>query len=105
MENKAVSPSRSESILKKYHQLTSPLVSLQAVKRQDTMKEELRQNVSMKLDCIKNRGSKLYALDTTLSYPQLKAAASLYQIPEFSAPEVNFEVSEQIRKKVEEAKR
>jgi Ni,Fe-hydrogenase maturation factor len=35
----------------------------------------------------------------------LKAAATLYQIPEFSAPEVNFEVSEQIRRKVDEARR
>jgi hypothetical protein len=85
MENKSVatglSPSRSENVLKKYHQMTSPLVSLQSVKRQDLMKEELRQNVSMKLDCIKNRGSKIYALDSSISYTELKAGAALYQIP------------------------
>lgn len=42
MENKPFSyndsPVQSEKILKKYHQLTSPLVSLQAVKKQDNMK-------------------------------------------------------------------
>lgn len=54
----------------------------------------------MKLDCIKNRGSKIYAVDNSLSYAELKAGATLYQIPEFSVPEVNFEVSDQIRKKV-----
>lgn len=90
MENKglaaSLSPSRSENILKKYHQLTSPLVSLQSAKRQELMKDELRQNVSMKLDCIKNRGSKIYALDNTISYSNLKAGAVLYQIPEFSTP-------------------
>jgi Ni,Fe-hydrogenase maturation factor len=59
----------------------------------------------MKLDCIKNRNSKVYALDASQSFSELKAAATLYQIPEFSVPEVNFEVSEQIRKKVDEAKR
>ena len=69
------------------------------------MKDELRRNVSMKLDCIKNRGSKIYALDNTISYSDLKAGAVLYQIPEFSTPEVNFEVSDQIRKRVEEARK
>jgi len=42
MENKPISqtdsPIQSEKILKKYHQLTSPLVSLQTVKKQDNMK-------------------------------------------------------------------
>lgn len=59
----------------------------------------------MRLDCIKNRGSKVYALDTSITFPELKAAATLYQIPEFSVPEVNFEVSEQIKRKVDEARR
>lgn len=85
MENKFnttnLSSSRSENILKKYHQITSPLVSMQSAKKQDFMKEEMRQNVGMKLDCIKNRSSKIYALDTTISYSDLKAGATLYQIP------------------------
>lgn len=59
----------------------------------------------MRLDCIKNRGCKFFALDASQSFPELKAAATLYRIPEFSVPEVNFEVSEQIRKKVEEARK
>ncbi len=85
MENRTatinLSSSRSENILKKYHQLTSPLVSLHSAKKQDLMKEEVRQNVGMKLDCIKNRGNKIYALDTTIPYSDLKAGAALYQIP------------------------
>jgi hypothetical protein len=83
MENKSnsLSPSGSENILKKYHQLTSPLVSMQSVKKQEVMKEELRHNVSMKLDCIKNRGSKVYALNSSISFSELKAGATLYQIP------------------------
>ncbi len=85
MENKnntgTLCSSRSQNILKKYHQITSPLVSLQAAKKQDLMKDQMRQNVGMKLDCIKNRSSKIYALDTTVSYSDLKAAATLYQIP------------------------
>lgn len=59
---------RSETLLKKYHQLTSPIVSLSTSKQQDSLKEELKRNVSMKLDCIKNRGSKIYALDAATSY-------------------------------------
>ncbi len=88
MENKTtvLSQCHSESILRKYHQMTSPLVSLQSVKRQDHLKEELKHNASMRLDCIKNRGSKVFALDASQSFSELKAAATLYQIPEFSVP-------------------
>lgn len=35
----------------------------------------------MKLDCIKNKGSKIYALDTSISFSELKAGAAIYQIP------------------------
>lgn len=47
----------------------------------------------MKLECIKNRGSKNYVLDNSASFCELKANAVLYQIPEFSTPEINYEVS------------
>ena len=40
----------------------------------------------MKLDSIKQRSNKLFAIDTTTSMNELKAGAILYQIPEFSAP-------------------
>jgi hypothetical protein len=88
MENKSsvLSQCHSESILRKYHQMTSPLVSLQSAKRQDHLKEELKHNASMRLDCIKNRGSKVFALNASQSFSELKAAATLYQIPEFSVP-------------------
>ena len=104
MENKSPPQlsSRTET-LQRYHSMTSPLVQLQALQKQESLKQELRNNASMRLDHIKNRNSKLYAIDTN-SQNELKASAILYQIPEFSSPEVNFQVAEEIKKKVEEIK-
>jgi hypothetical protein len=76
--------------MQRYHSMTSPLVPLSAAQQQDHLKQELRLNASMRLDCIKNRSSKVYALDSSTSNSDLKAGAILYQIPEFSVPEVNF---------------
>ena len=49
----------------------------------------MRLNASLRLDCIKNRGSGVHELNNS-SYGELKAGAVLYQVPEFSIPEVNF---------------
>jgi hypothetical protein len=104
MENKATQPlpTRTET-LQRYHNLTSPLVALQAAQQQESLKQEFRNNASMRLEHIKNRSSKIYALDSN-SQAELKASSILYQIPEFSTPEVNYQVAEHIRKKVEEIK-
>lgn len=72
-------PSRTET-LQRYHSLTSPLVPLQTAQLQDSLKHELRHNTSMRLDCIKNRNSKIYALESS-SFSELKAGAIVYQIP------------------------
>jgi len=77
---------------------------MHTVKQQECLKDELKNNVNTKLENIKNRGSKLYALDTSLSFSELKASSILYQIPEFSTPEINYEVADQIKRKVEEMK-
>jgi hypothetical protein len=100
----ALASSRSESLLSKYRQLTSPIVSLHTLKRQDGLKDELKNNITTKLENIKGHGSKLYALDTSLSFAQLKASTVLYQIPEFSTPAVNYEVADHIKLKVEQMK-
>lgn len=59
----------------------------------DILKDELKNNVSMKLDCIKNRNVKNYNFERHSQYSELKADSILYKIPEFSTPEINYEVS------------
>jgi hypothetical protein len=81
MENKTSQVVRRKEALERYHSLTSPLVPLQTVQQQEHAKQEVRLNASMRLDYIKNRGSKVYALDTNQSFSDLKAGAILYQIP------------------------
>lgn len=58
----------------------------------------------MKIDCLKNKPTKMFAFDTAIPFSQLKANAILYQIPEFSTPEINYEVADQIKTKVESMK-
>jgi hypothetical protein len=52
-------------MLKKYHQLTSPIANLQIVKQREGIREEIKNNVSMKIDYLKNRGGKVYTLNNT----------------------------------------
>lgn len=62
-------PRLPDNILKKYSQLTSPLVSLQSAMRQEHLRSELKTNVSMKLETMKSgRGSKIYALNNSTSF-------------------------------------
>ena len=91
---------RSEALLRKYHQLTSPLVSLNTSKRQEGAKEELRKNASLRLNAMRNGKTSVYSLEGSDSMADLKASAAVYQIPEFSVPEVNFEVVDRIKSKV-----
>ena len=62
MENKKPQTTNRKETLERYHSLTSPLVPLQTVQMQEHAKQEVRHNASMRLDYIKNRGSKVYAL-------------------------------------------
>jgi len=41
---------------------------MQAVKQRDSIKDEIKNNVTLKIDCLKNRGSKIYALNTTVPF-------------------------------------
>lgn len=74
-------PTFAENIFKKYHKLTSPLVSLSVAKKQDKLKEELRNNVSRKIECMTTKGPKMYTQDNSKSFAELKAGAALYHIP------------------------
>ena len=79
-------------------------MSLQASKKQDSAKDELKKNASMRLNAIKSGKTSVYSLEGQTSMTDLKASAAVYHIPEFSVPEVNFEVADKIKSKVEETK-
>ena len=49
LNNTGLASARSESLLKKYRQMTSPIVSMHVVKQQEGLKDELKTNVSTKL--------------------------------------------------------
>ena len=80
MENLEKSQVASKETLQRYHGMTSPLVALTTAQHQSKVKQEVRLNASLRLDCIKNRNSKVYELQNS-SYSELKASAILYQVP------------------------
>lgn len=63
MEKFDISSNSSQSLLRKYRQITSPIVSMHILSNQEYIKDELKTNVNAKLQNIKNRGTKPYTLD------------------------------------------
>ena len=80
MENNSIHHAKKKDVLQHYHNLTSPLSSLQLANQKEQAAQEVRLNASVRLDSIKTRGSKVQT-QRAESFADLKAASVLYQIP------------------------
>lgn len=70
--------------MKKYQYLTSPLSNLQNIKEADNHKKDLKKNLTMRIELMKNTSKthqKQSRNNSSVSFAELKATASIYKIP------------------------
>jgi hypothetical protein len=62
-----------EDVVKKYHQLTSPLLGLEAIQKKDVRKIKAKDNMVMRMQHLK--GQKIDTYDKEISFVSLKAGS------------------------------
>ena len=88
------------TLLRKYQQLTSPLLDMETQKANEATKSQLRTNMPVRLNALQSNNHKIINPHSLSNFAEVKAQSIIYRIPEFSTPEVNYEVSEKIKSKM-----
>jgi hypothetical protein len=96
-----------ENINTSYYDLTSPLSNLEKAKQKSLLKSSIHNSFTGKIKMYsQNDLANLpkTSLKSDPNYINLKAGSQVYKLPEFTVPEINYEISQAIKQKTSEIK-